>query len=151
MSFITDKSKKIASVCADSARLSQVDSSVISQPLDWDCEEQLHDILQQQPLGFDLVIASDVLYSTTLISLFWPVVSALLARGADAKVVVSHPIRAEAIDAQVFEVSKQHGFTWTSVPIKSFIPRDEDIPSSEYVPGNTQRVFVFRRRKEDSG
>jgi predicted nicotinamide N-methyase len=100
-----------------------------------------------QPLGFDLVIASDVLYSTTLIALFWPVVDALLSKTTqDAKVIISHPIRAESIDSLVFEKAKEFGYQWTDVPVKSFIERDEDIPSSDYVPGHTQRIFVFRRQ-----
>ncbi|CAD7698794.1 unnamed protein product [Ostreobium quekettii] len=95
--------------------------------IEWGNNEQIEDIVQEVPSGFDVVLGADVLYSKLAVPLFFSTCTKLLVKSNTARLLVCYIIRSVS-EAEVLKCARSAGFEWES--LKHQLPTAEgDCPS----------------------
>ncbi|XP_042001729.1 protein-lysine N-methyltransferase EFM3-like [Salvia splendens] len=102
---------------ADSSKNSACSAILKSAKLEWGNSEQLDDILQRHPEGFDLVVGADICFQQASVPLLFHTVKRLLNVGLKKKCrfILGYVSRAKVMDDMVIGEASRHGLRITEV------------------------------------
>ncbi|XP_047967563.1 protein-lysine N-methyltransferase EFM3 [Salvia hispanica] len=101
----------------DSSKNSACSAKLKSAKLEWGNSEQLDDILQRHPEGFDLVVGADICFQQASVPLLFHTVKRLLNVGLkkNCRFILGYVSRAKVMDDMVIGEASRHGLRITEV------------------------------------
>ncbi|XP_054797023.1 uncharacterized protein LOC129302279 isoform X2 [Prosopis cineraria] len=135
---LTDHNEEVLKILKKNIELHSVPENncptshgLVAEKLEWGNSDQINEILQNHPGGFDFILGADICFQQSSIPLLFDTVKMLLLVKEDreCKFILAYVSRAKTIDMMIVNEALKHGLQM------------KELPGTRHIVGNLEGVI----------